>query len=90
MPRQKNVLFIVIDQLRADCIFGDLAKHVQTPNLTALMADAVTFQRHFSVVNPCGPSRASLLTGQYAMNGLSADALWLYRYFTGSARLSPR
>ena len=68
MPRQKNVLFIVIDQLRADCIFGDLAKHVQTPNLTALMADAVTFQRHFSVVNPCGPSRASLLTGQYAMN----------------------
>lgn len=68
MSRAKNVLFIVIDQLRADCIFGALADHVQTPNLTALMADAVTFTRHFSVVNPCGPSRASLLTGQYAMN----------------------
>jgi arylsulfatase A-like enzyme len=62
------VLFIVIDQLRADCLFGELAEHVQTPNLTALMADAVTFQRHFSVVHPCGPSRASWLTGQYAMN----------------------
>ncbi|MGC1505838.1 MAG: sulfatase-like hydrolase/transferase [Sulfitobacter sp.] len=68
MHTSKNVLFIVIDQLRADCIFGPLAKHVQTPNLTALMADAVTFRRHYSVVNPCGPSRASLLTGQYAMN----------------------
>lgn len=32
------------------------------------MADAVSFHRHYSVANPCGPSRASLLTGQYAMN----------------------
>ncbi len=68
MSSSKNVLFIVIDQLRADCVFGDLAQHLELPNLRALMADAVTFQRHFSVVNPCGPSRASLLTGQYAMN----------------------
>ncbi len=68
MGSAKNVLFIVIDQLRADCVFGDLADHLDIPNLRALMADAVTFRRHFSVVNPCGPSRASLLTGQYAMN----------------------
>ncbi len=68
MDRAKNVLFIVIDQLRADCVFGELAEHLELPNLRALMADAVTFERHFSVVNPCGPSRASLLTGQYSMN----------------------
>jgi arylsulfatase A-like enzyme len=68
MESTKNVLFIVIDQLRADCVFGELADHLEIPNLRALMADAVTFQRHYSVVNPCGPSRASLLTGQYAMN----------------------
>ena len=68
MGTPKNVLFIVMDQLRADCVFGDLADHLDIPNLRALMADAVTFTRHFSVVNPCGPSRASLLTGQYAMN----------------------
>ena len=68
MPATKNVLFIVMDQLRADCIFGELAKHIDLPNLRALMDDAVTFTRHFSVTNPCGPSRASLLTGQYAMN----------------------
>lgn len=68
MRGNKNVLFIVIDQLRADCISGDLASHIELPNLRALMDDAVSFHRHFSVTNPCGPSRASLLTGQYAMN----------------------
>ncbi len=68
MNRNKNVLFITVDQLRADCVFGDLADHMELPNLRALMADAVTFNQHYSVANPCGPSRASLLTGQYAMN----------------------
>ncbi len=67
MPERK-VLFIVIDQLRADCITGALAAHVATPNIDALRAEAVTFANHFSVTNPCGPSRASLLTGLYAMN----------------------
>ena len=66
--KQRNVLFILIDQMRADCLFGALADHVQLPNLQALMADAVTFTRNYTVVNPCGPSRASILTGQYAMN----------------------
>ncbi|MFS4581378.1 sulfatase-like hydrolase/transferase [Phaeobacter sp. C3_T13_0] len=66
--QRKNVLFILIDQMRADCLFGALAEHVALPNLQALMADAVTFQKNYTVVNPCGPSRASILTGQYAMN----------------------
>ena len=68
MTAQRNVLFIIIDQLRADCLHGALADHVDLPNMRALMAEAVTFNRHFSVTNPCGPSRASILTGQYAMN----------------------
>ncbi len=68
MTRAGNVLFVIIDQLRADCVFGALADHVALPTLRALMADGVTFRRHFSVANPCGPSRASILTGQYAMN----------------------
>jgi len=68
MTSHQNILFIVIDQLRADVVFGDLGAHVKLPHLRALMADSVTFKRHFSVTNPCGPSRASILTGQYAMN----------------------
>lgn len=66
--KTQNVLFIIIDQLRADCLSGALADHVDLPNLRALMAEGVSFNRHYSVTNPCGPSRASILTGQYAMN----------------------
>ncbi|MBY8975420.1 sulfatase-like hydrolase/transferase [Rhodobacteraceae bacterium NNCM2] len=65
---RRNVLFIVIDQLRADLLFGEMSRIAHLPNIRALMAEAATFTRHFSVVNPCGPSRSSILTGQYAMN----------------------
>lgn len=68
MTAKKNVLLIVVDQLRADCLHGALAEHVDLPNLRSLAAESVRFDRHFSVTNPCGPSRASILTGQYAMN----------------------
>ncbi len=64
----RNVLFITLDQFRADCLHGALADHVDLPNLQALRREAVTFTQHYSVCNPCGPARASLLTGQYAMN----------------------
>lgn len=63
-----KVLLIVIDQLRADCLRGALAGAVDLPHLHALMADGVTFSRHYTVTNPCGPARASLLTSLYAMN----------------------
>ena len=68
MTKQRNVLFITIDQLRADCLIGGLADHVDLPNMRAFVTEGVTFERNFSVANPCGPSRASMLTGQYAMN----------------------
>ncbi|MFP7672291.1 sulfatase-like hydrolase/transferase [Marivita sp. S0852] len=63
-----NTLFIVIDQLRADCVFGPLAQYLELPNIRALAADAVSFHNHYSVTAPCGPSRVSMLTGQYASN----------------------
>jgi len=63
-----NTLFIVIDQLRADCVFGPLAAHLDLPNMRSLAEDAVSFRNHYSVTAPCGPSRVSMLTGQYASN----------------------
>ena len=63
-----KILLIVIDQFRADCLNGALADAAPLPNLTALMNDATCFKQHFTVTTPCGPSRASLLTGLYAMN----------------------
>lgn len=41
---------------------------VKTPALDALAASGVLFAQHYANTAPCGPSRASLLTGMYAMN----------------------
>lgn len=68
MSQNRKILFIIPDQFRADCISGALAQHVDLPNIRALQQDAVTFTKHYSVCNPCGPSRASIFTGRYAMN----------------------
>jgi arylsulfatase A-like enzyme len=68
MADPRNVLLIVTDQWRGDCLglLGNRAAF--TPNLDALAKDGVTFTSHFGQSAPCGPARASLLTGQYVMN----------------------
>lgn len=68
MTARPNILLVTIDQVRADAIFGTLGSHVPLPNFSRLAEKAVTFRNHFSVTTPCGPARASLLTGLYAMN----------------------
>lgn len=63
-----KILFITMDQMRADVLIGGLADAALMPNLQMLMSESVSFSNHFSVTTPCGPARASLLTGLYAMN----------------------
>ena len=63
-----NVLFVTLDQLTAKAIDGPLAALVPTPGIDRLIATGTRFSRHFTVTVPCGPARASLLTGLYAMN----------------------
>lgn len=64
----RNFLFLVIDQFRLDLLTGPLGKHVPLPNIRALAARSVNFCNHHTVVVPCGPARASLMAGQYAMH----------------------
>ena len=68
MSKKGNVLFITIDQMAAEAMSGPLAEHVQTPNFARLAASGTSFANHFTVTVPCGPARASLLTGLYPMN----------------------
>ncbi|MWD28132.1 sulfatase-like hydrolase/transferase [Aquicoccus sp. SCR17] len=68
MPPKKNVLFITLDQMPASILWGPLADHVPTPNIDRLAANGLSFRNHFTVTVPCGPARASLITGLYAMN----------------------
>jgi len=68
MPQHRKILIVIADQFRSDLISGAMAAHIDLPNITAFRQEAVTFTKHFSVSNPCGPSRASMFTGLYAMN----------------------
>lgn len=63
-----NVLFISADQWRGECLSLLAHPTVRTPHLDRLAADGVCFRNHYANAAPCGPARASLLTGLYAMN----------------------
>jgi len=60
-----NVLFITGDQLRQDALhcYGNAV--VQTPNIDALAARGVRFERMFAAYPVCAPNRASIVTGRY-------------------------
>jgi len=63
-----NVLLVTLDQWRADCLSAVGHPCVKTPHLDRLAAEGVLFRRHYTQASPCGPARASLLTGLYAHN----------------------
>ena len=68
MSAAKNVLLIVVDQWRGLMLPKLGADYLKLPNIDRLCAEGVTFRNHFTQAVPCGPARASLLTGQYLMN----------------------
>lgn len=79
MPRRK-VLLITADQWRGDALSLLGHRAARTPNIDALAADGVTFLKHYTPAAPCGPARATLLTGLYPFvhrsirNGTPLDA----------------
>jgi len=61
----KNILFIMCDQLRADHLSCYGHPRLATPNLDALAARGVIFDRAYVQSPVCGPSRMSYYTGRY-------------------------
>lgn len=61
-PRNPNVLFIAVDDLRPQ-IFSFGRENMITPNIDRLAKRGVLFQRAYCMVPTCGASRASLMTG---------------------------
>lgn len=64
MTKIKNILFIMADQLRWDYLSCYGHAHLDTPNIDALAARGLTFDRAFVQSPVCGPSRASCYTGR--------------------------
>lgn len=63
----KNVLFIMCDQLRHDAI-SCAGGVVDTPNIDALAARGMRFDRAFVQGSVCGSSRMSTYTGRYVQS----------------------
>ena len=64
MANKRNIVVILVDQLRPDFIEPYGADFVKTPNLKALAENGVTFDYAVAGSTVCAPSRASVLTGE--------------------------
>lgn len=60
-----NLLLLCTDQQRFDALGAAGNPHVQTPNLDRLAGQGARFTNCYVQAPVCGPSRASLMTGQY-------------------------
>ncbi|MHA6483242.1 sulfatase-like hydrolase/transferase [Paenibacillus sp. strain BS8-2] len=65
MSSIRNVLWIMADQFRADCLSSAGHPVVSTPNLDALAEQGVRFDQAYVQSAVCGPSRACAYTGRY-------------------------
>lgn len=66
-----NIILIVVDTLRYDCVHAHGANDwIQTPNLDSLASRSLVFDRAYAASYPTIPHRTDVMTGEYA---------WAYR-----------
>lgn len=60
-----NIVFIMTDQHRWDCVGANGNRLIKTPNLDRLAAEGANFTHFFVQAPVCVPSRVSFFTGRY-------------------------
>ena len=63
--KPKNILFVLVDQLRWDYLSCYGHPHLHTPNIDWLAENGVRFEYAYAQAPLCGPSRACISTGRY-------------------------
>lgn len=80
---QKNVVLIVVDQMRFDALGINGNPMIDTPNLDDLASNGINFTNMYSATPTCIPARASLLTGLKASRhgrvGYEEGVPWNYQ-----------
>ncbi len=74
--RRPNILFLVADEFRHDCL--GVAGHpiVKTPNFDRLARDGVLLTHAYTASPVCSPARATLFTGRYPqVHGVTSNNL---------------
>lgn len=79
----KNVILIVVDQMRYDCLGLNSKNKIFTPNLDMLANKGTNFQNCYSAVPTCIAARAALMTGLAPINhkrvGYQDSVVWDYK-----------
>ena len=71
MPQQPNILMIIADQHRKDCLGVNGHPFIKTPNLDKLATEGTNFTSAFTSSPICVPARNSLLHGCWPCKHLS-------------------
>lgn len=78
----KNVLFIIVDQMRFDCLGANGNEQISTPNLNMLANLGVNFENCYSAVPTCIAARAAIMTGlsqeHHGRVGYQDKVAWTY------------
>ena len=80
MSNRPNFLFLFTDQQRFDTIHALGNDQIQTPNLDALAASSVVFDRCYTPAPVCVPARFSMLSGQYCAHTGCCNNNGTYQY----------
>lgn len=64
-PKRRNLVLILIDDMRYDSMSFMGHPFLKTPHLDRMAAGGMVFNNAFVTTSLCSPSRASLLSGQY-------------------------
>jgi arylsulfatase A-like enzyme len=76
--RRPNIVYVLVDQWRAQAFGYAGDPNVKTPHLDALAAQSVQFENAVSVCPVCTPHRAALMTGRYPLStGMFLNDLYL-------------
>lgn len=79
-----NVLFINVDQMRADCLSIMGHPNVETPYLDQLARSSALFNNAYSATPTCVPARAAILTGMsqdsHGRTGYQDEVPWNYEH----------
>ncbi|QDV83028.1 sulfatase [Planctomycetes bacterium TBK1r] len=68
-----NIVFVLCDDHRYDCLGVAGHPFIETPHIDAIASAGAMFTNAYVTTSLCSPSRASILTGQYAHNHRVVD-----------------
>ncbi|MDO4740600.1 MAG: sulfatase-like hydrolase/transferase [Eubacteriales bacterium] len=77
--KKTNLVFLLADQFRADCLYAGNRYGVRTPNIDELAAESAVYRSAYTPMPVCAPVRQSLLSGRHPD---AIGAFWNYDFFS--------